>query len=196
MMIMIDAKGFGLSVLIGWLVIFATLMSGCMESEKHIEKPKLTLTNTFSGYNLSFKYPSDMNITELGLLKEKPTNESGLILGEINKEDLYHYLGISWIKTVHFDVGGAIAGSLASMEDQGVEVSKKEKGELTHMGHEITYQIYECYAKAAKGPDHLYGVIGVWYCNQTERGFVINLMYDGQDVLPLFKEYLDHFVCH
>jgi len=160
------------------------------------KKPKLTLTNTYSSYNISFKYPSDMEITELGLLEEKPTNESGVIQGEIEKDDLYHYFGVSWIKTINFNVEGAIAGAIASAESEGVEVTKKERGELEHMGHTVTYQIYEVYAEASKGPSHLYGIIGVWYCNQTGRGFSINLMYNEQNVLSLFKEYLNHFVCH
>jgi len=195
-MIKMGIKENGLPALIVLLVIGVTLVVGCMESEKHTEKPKLTLTNTYSNYNISFKYPSDMEITEFGLLEEEPTNESGLIQGEIEKEDLYHYFGVSWIKTMYFNVEGAIAGAIASAESEGAEVTKKERGELEHMGHTVTYQIYEVYANAVKGPSHLYGIIGVWYCDQTGRGFSINLMYSEQDVLPLFEEYLDNFVCH
>ncbi|MCK4859515.1 MAG: hypothetical protein KAS87_03035 [Candidatus Omnitrophica bacterium] len=197
-MMKVSRKKFGILILLGVLSTGIVLMSGCSKGpeELSMQEHGLALINTYSKYGLSFKYPSGMKISEIGMLEKTLTENSGQIVGKISKKNVFHILIIAWQKTEVSNIDDAMAGALGSMERQGVKVNIKEKGELIHKGYKVTYQIYEAYGKAKEGPDHIYGIFGIWYCDQTKKRYVVNIMYDKKDVLPLFQKYLDSFACH
>ena len=189
----INIKNLGIILGLSGILLLSVIL---WANKQFSTTPELELTETYSNYGFSFKYPSGMKITEEGVLEKIPSENSGAISGKISPKGLYHVIAIVWVRRETFNADESISRFFDSMEKKGVRfVNKGSRGEMVHRGHKTTYQTYEAYANV-KGPNHLYGVVSVWYCNQTKKMYSLQVIHDKRSVLPLFQEYLDLFVCH
>jgi len=153
---------------------------------------------TYSKHGFSFEYHKDMPVTEIGLMENEVNDNSGMIsVGEDNGE--VNLFMVSYIKTIQFSLEGGIEGAITGMtSDEGIEkVETSEIIETTKSGHRMLYQYYT--ATAITG-ERAYGIVSVFYCNKSQKAFVLmtinNTISAEPDVLENFMRYLNSFVCH
>lgn len=152
---------------------------------------------TYSKYGFSFEYPTDMTMSEQGLLENTATDSSGIVVGELNNDEL-EIIFASWLNTVTApDLEVSLEGAFAGMaQSEGtIDRSNLERGELveaTKAGHAMIYQYYT----VTIGEEALHGIYGVWYCETNQRFYQLNLMCTEEDTLPIYQRYLDSLVCH
>jgi len=185
------------------LLMMASLMLplGCAKKAEP-EAPTPTEFKTYSKYGFSFEYPKGYSIAEWGLLQSEATDNSGIVQALKGDYELYQ---VTWLGMV--EDTWEVAGDLqTSLEDSfgGIEqtevVASLDKGELvetTKAGHQMLYQYYTVtYTEGGKG----YGIVGVFYCNKSEKFFQLATIHSAisatQDILEDFQRYLDSFVCH
>ena len=101
-----------------------------------------------------------------------------------------------WEDTTDLQIG--LEDSLAGMEGEGIETV--QRGELvlaTKAGHQIIYQDYV--ATDTEG-GRFYGVIAVFYCDESQNLFQLmtgNYASSAkQDILGQFEHFLNFFICH
>ena len=49
---------------------------------------------------------------------------------------------------------------------------------------------------ATKLRKKVYGIIGIWYCQQLGRIYMLSLMSFTPNTITIFSEYANSFVCH
>ncbi len=163
---------------------------------------EIKLTDTYSKYGVSFKYPSGMKLSEEGFPMGIPTEHKGLISGEIYPGEDCHLLRISWLelaseegKGKEFLETGLGAGYelIKGLVNGSTNFIKKDKIEIIINGHKLLYQFYEGQVKDLS----VYGILGSWYCDKSKRAFTLNVGYNKrEEVLPLFERYTASFTCH
>jgi len=123
---------------------------------------------------------------------------SGIVLGEKENKELelvtVGWQGIPEPVDIESSLIGSVAGGLAALEaGEGVEeVVRGEQLEATKSGHQLLYQSFT----VRGGGEVMRGVVGAWYCDESNRLFNLITLYSGEDALALFQTYLDSFVCH
>lgn len=164
----------------------------------------ITLTETipagyevYSKYGFSFQYPRDMTIMELGALQTTANDQSGIVVGELTN-DRYEAVYVAWVTAAvaagEYDLESAIERFFEVME-QTVEWTDLERGELIETTKADHRMMYQHFSVTMIGKP-TYGIIGVWYCDTSERVFQLNLYYSEEDTLPTYQKYLDSFICH
>ena len=156
---------------------------------------------TYSGFGFSFDYPRGYSITEMGLLESEATDSSGSISAAKGDNRLYQVAWMSMIENV-WEIGGGLQFQIDNfffgMEMTGeVRVDKGELVESVKAGHEMVYQFY---SMTYNEIDKAYGIIGVFYCDRSEKCFILVTGHTDisakQDVLEDYQRFLDSFVCH
>lgn len=148
----------------------------------------------YSKFGFSFEYPEGMTILELGLLESAPTDDSGMALGTLENDE-YEIITVAWTKMATAPpLESSLQAGLAAMETSpgATDLEIGELVETTKAGHRMLYQYFNVTILAKE----LYGIYGLWYCDMSERFYQLYLMYSEEDVLPIYQEYLDSFVCH
>lgn len=149
--------------------------------------------NTYSRYGVTFEYPKGMAITEQGMLESIATDSSGMIIGELSRDE-DEVIAVGWISMVTppDDLTTSLADALEGMEDEDSAVDPGQLVNSTKAGHIMMYQ----YFTAAIEGDNVNGIWAVWYCDTNHRFYELGLMYTEQNVLPKFQQYLNSFICH
>lgn len=177
------------------LVSIALMVVSSCGKKREIETP--TEFKTFSKYGFSFKYPKAFSVTEIGLFENEANNRSGMVRIEVENEEIECFQ-VSWIKTVQYSLEEGLEGGLRGMKVEGIaSIERGERVEATKAGHRTLYQYYT--ATSTEG-DKIYGIVGVLYCDKSQKAFglitINNTISTKQDVLEDFQNYLDSFVCH
>ncbi len=154
----------------------------------------ITLDKTYSNFGLSFKYPNGMTLLETGLHEVRANDASGVILGELDEDQL---LMLSWMKTLYYDLELSLEGGFMAMEkeikkEEEITSVRGEKGETTVNGHKVLYQ----FLHFSGAGETIYGIFGTWYCDVSEKQYMLGIMFNEPDIFPLFEDYLDSFICH
>jgi len=179
------------------LTISLMLPLGCTK-ETEVSTP--TEFKTFSKYGFSFEYLKRFTVAEMGMLENEATDSSGLVQVGVENE-LFQTVWIGMIEStwsVTEDLQGSLDDSFAGMVGEGVaSVDRGELVETTKAGHQILYQYY---ILTPDEGDKAYGIVGIFYCDKSQRLFQLMTMNTTisakQDVLEDFQNYLDSFVCH
>ena len=164
--------------------------------EKEIEL-KLNLTESFSNYGFSFKYPENMEISEKGYIEPLPNEDSGSLDCKLVTNEFYHLCSIRWIKAKEIDPDNLLDENLKVMK-KVADIVEGEKGKTKISNYNVTYQKFELYLKTEEGLKHLYGIEGAFYCQEGGRWFILTTAIDKEQVsiLDLMEDYLNHFKCH
>ena len=152
----------------------------------------ITLDKTYSDFGFSFKYPKGMWLSESGLFEARANDVSGVITGEFEDQ----LLTVGWMKMESgiFDLESSLAGGLSGMKEaEGItNFVEGEKGETIANGHKVVYQFFSFSAEG----EPFYGIFSVWYCDVSEKIYLLSTMSIEKDNFPLFVDYLGSFVCH
>ena len=166
--------------------------------------PTPTEFKTYSKYGLSFEYPKRFSVTEMGVLENEASDNSGIVQVGIENDEVQIFQTM-WIQIVQ--ATWEIAGDLEMMLDGGFEALETAEGtvgvvrgelvDTTKAGHQMLYQYYTC---TITGGERLYGIQALFYCDESQKVFQLltinNTISATQDVLQDFENYLDSFVCH
>lgn len=164
---------------------------------------EIKLTDIYSKYGLSFKYPSGMKLSEEGFPTGIATEHTGIVSGALYpNEKSFHTVKISWMELMseegkgeEFLEPGLEAGYelISGLVSGSKNFIKKDKTEIIINGHKLLYQFYECQVKDLS----VYGILGSWYCDKSKRAFTFNAGYNKkEEVLSLFGSYIKSFICH
>ena len=164
------------------------------------EAAPATGSRTYSKYGFSFEYPKHFLVSEIGVFGSEANDNSGLVQVGIENEEGQCFQ-VVWVKTVQllFSLEGSLSGGFSSLEsnEDVVSVERGELVETTKSGHQMLYQYY---VTTSTGGDKLYGIAAAFYCDKSQKGFVLFTMNDTisgeQEALEDFQNYLDSFVCH
>ena len=195
--------------ILGILILVSTALVSLIGCAQDTGALPPTEFGTYSKYGFSFEYPKTFSVTEMGLLQSQANNTSGMVQVGLQNEK-FEYFAVGWIKMTPdvIEIGpGGLEGNLkASLEDsfagmEGTEgfalVERGELVETTKAGHQMFYQYYT--VTTTEG-DKVYGIGGVFYCDQSQNLFQLltmnNTISAKQDILEDFQNYLDSFVCH
>ena len=101
-----------------------------------------------------------------------------------------------WEGTTDLQIG--LDDSFAGMEGEGIDIIQRSELLLvTKEGHQILYKDYV--ATDIEG-DKFYGVIAVFYCDESQKVFqLITASYTSgskQGALAEFDRFLNSFICH
>lgn len=170
------------------LLIFGTLtfMFPSVQAEA------IQLTEIYSRYGFSFKYPKGMVLSELGVLEATATDSSGAVVGELEDQ----VMAVSWVKTLQYDLESAVEDGLTGTEGtEGVSnFVRGDRGESAVKGHIFIYRFFT----ATIGGEKTKGIVSAWYCDDSTRLYSTSVisLEAGPEVFPLFEAYLDSFYCH
>lgn len=154
--------------------------------------------NEYSKFGFGFQYPSDASISEQGLLETFASEASGIVV--VERED--EVIAIAWIAMVPsmWKLWGgveayaevAVPDAIAAMEAEGVECELQGEIEvLLVAGHEVAYQLF-----TASAPGELMnGIFGVFYSEEGQKMFTVNVLTAIGDALTRAEEFLSTFHC-
>jgi hypothetical protein len=146
---------------------------------------------TFSDYGFSFKYPTDMGVSE-----QNATTDFGMLTGEIVNGQELEFIKASWLtQETTPDLEILLNMSFRGMESQGFIIQQgQKKNYTTAKGYEMLYQSFTG-TDAEKIP--LKGISGVWYCSTSKRSFefILILVQSQQDTNSKFLQYINTFTC-
>ena len=145
----------------------------------------------------------------LELLDEEANENSGLVQAT-PEEGNYPLFAVSWIRTWQWGLEGSLEAGFVGIENWAgiVNITKGNVVETTKTGHRMLYQeghsmLYQYYTATTETQGEIvYGVVGAFYCPDTQRTFSLVTMQksttgsSAQEALAYFEGYVDAFVCH
>ena len=132
-----------------------------------------------------------MTITEEGVIDATANDNSGMVIGE--SFGPYKAFAVSWAKSSTPLTRGDLENALEEVFNTPGFERKGSLVETTKSGHEMIYQRYTYTEDWTK----TYGIVGALYCNIDEKLYVLaNEQTTEQDILQIYEQYLDSFVCH
>ncbi len=187
-------------------------MAGCGGTAQTAEVTdtfSTTETRIFSEYDFSLKYPKSLSVWQEGLLSDEANENSGIVQ-VAPEEGEFPLFAVSWVKTWQWGLEGGLEAGFEGIQTwKGIEnVEKGELVETTKVGRPILYEVghpmlYQYYTSTTENEgESVYGIVGAFYCNKTQRIFAIVTMNNNatidskQEALDNFENYLDSFVCH
>jgi len=164
---------------------------------------------SFSKYGFSFQYPKAFRVWEDGLMDDEPDSSSGLLQAAPEDAD-FPIVAVSWIRTWRYGLDGGLEAGFDGVANwAGIKtVTKGRVVETTKTGHRMLYQsghtmLYQYYTATTEIQGQVAcGIVGVFYCPDTQRSFTIVTMDDctaggsTESALAEFEAYLDRLVCH
>jgi len=199
----------GILVLVSIVLVSMAGCGGQAQTDSSVDAASADEMRTFSKYNFSFQCPKDFLIWQDGLLDEEANENSGLVQAT-PEEDNYPLFAVSWIRTWQWGLEGSLEAGFAGIENwEGivnitkgnvVETTKTGQRMLYQVGHRMLYQYYT--ATTETQGEIVYGVVGAFYCPDTQRTFSLVTMQrsttgsSAQEALAYFEGYVDAFVCH
>jgi hypothetical protein len=160
---------------------------------------------TYSNFGFSFEYPADFTVSELALLEDVATDQSGIVIAEELSTDYYEGYMVNWMEITKSDIEAAgkeklllaaIDGGFASMTSSGADVARGELIEETKSGHDMYYQQFAAWVYGGEA----HGTCGTWYCEQSERIYnlfhVSTILTTDEAALDIFRPFLASFKCH
>jgi hypothetical protein len=207
----VDRRPVSLGVLL-LLGIILALLIGCgggTPADPAVEVASAMEIRTFSDFGFSFQSPKDYLVWQDGLLDEDADEYSGLIQVAPEQESL-PLLAVSWLRTWQYGLeGGLEAGFEGVTNWEGVaSVTKGELVQAAKTGHRMLYQeghrmLYQYFTATTDiQGEILCGVVGVFYCPDTQRAFSLVTLQNAtgdvssQQTLDQFEHYMDSLVCH
>jgi len=198
-----------LLIILGILLVPATGCGSRATTDAAAGTASATELTSFSKYDISFQYPKAFDIWEDGLMDDQPNADSGLVQAAPQDAD-FPLLAVSWIRTWEYGLeGGLEAGFDGVANWAGIQtVTKGQVVETTKTGHRMLYQsghrmLYQYYTATTETQGQVAcGIVGVFYCPDTQRSITIVTMDDctaggsSERALQDFEAYLDDFVCH
>ena len=146
---------------------------------------------TYSKYGFLIEYPEDMTITEEGVIGATANDNSGMVMGK--SFGPYNAFAVSWAKSSIPLTRGDLENALEEIFNTPGFERTGSIVETTKSGHEMIYQRYTYTEDGQK----TYGIFGVWYCNVDKKLYCLGIeQTTEQDVLQIFEQYLDSFICH
>jgi hypothetical protein len=187
-------------------------MAGCggqAQTDSSTDTASADEVRSFSKYNFSFQCPKDFLIWQDGLLDEEANENSGLVQAT-PEEGNYQLFAVSWIRTWQWGLEGSLEAGFVGIENWAgiVNITKGNVVETTKTGHRMLYQeghrmLYQYYTATTETQGEIvYGVVGAFYCPDTQRTFSLVTMQksttgsSAQEALAYFEGYVDAFVCH
>jgi hypothetical protein len=212
-----------------WLILIILLIAGASiwNSRALIFKPPKGYAR-FSDYGLSFLYPDDLNLWRVpinndgsvindgsGTISEQSGNvgwNSGNIdFDRGDREGYYQEATVMWVtKDAEpeeiLDLFYTMVEVTARLRSRNVDMVKGSMASLTHRGHQATYQHlnYTSLESGETEPTTVYGMVGGFYCDKTERSIAIyyldifgfDTVYNEDEIHSSFRFYLDSIKCH
>ncbi|MFB0518088.1 MAG: hypothetical protein ACETWC_02265 [Acidobacteriota bacterium] len=183
----------------GILILVSIVLVSLIDCSKEIETPTPSESRTFSKYGFSFTYSKDFRIWETGMLEEKANDNSGLVQALVENEEVKIFQ-VGWIKSLPYDLEEDYLEYFLKLIEKDEETVSFERGQLeetTKAGHKMLYQYY---ATVDTEGNRAYGIVGILYCDRSQKNFTLmtmnNTISARQDVLEDFQHYLDSFACH
>jgi len=214
-----------------WLLLLILIFAGATiwNSRALIFKPPEGYAR-FSDYGLTFLYPDDLNLWRVpinddgsviidgsGTISEQSGNvgwNSGNIdFDRGDREGYYQETTVIWVTkdaepepTEILDLYYTMVEVTARVRGRTVEMVKGSTASLMHKGHQATYQ-YLNYTSLDPGetePWPIYGIVGGFYCDRTERAIAIYYLdifdfdpvYNADEILNSLRFYLGSIKCH
>ncbi|MFC1933644.1 hypothetical protein ACFLXX_00640 [Chloroflexota bacterium] len=156
---------------------------------------------TYSKYGFRFDYPIGSSPIESGMLANDANENSGMV--QVYLPSGEGILQVAWLGIVPsmYDIIGSSSQILEDSFDalvmEGIDTTNK--GRLvtaTKSGHELIYQYYNTKILGMNTS----GVLGIFYCDVSERVYQLLTMYYStdteQEAIQRFQLYLDSFVGH
>jgi len=154
---------------------------------------------TYARYGFSLEIPGIMTAFEQGKSWQGEASEtSGLVQFRYGASP-YENISVQW-DTVESspNLQAALDEFSADLRGLGVEINETGQTVSTTKGdHEFVYLSFEITEREYTYP----GVIGAWYCEETDRIFILYAAYilelqERVDPLTEFQRYVDSFTCH
>ncbi len=186
------------------LLTTSFILGACARPTGAPEPVPTSNVNTYSKWGFSFKYPKEYSLIAMGLLESQATDASGIVQVSLQNDELWLFQ-IAWMGMVPsmFEISGGLPflleGSIRALEasEDLARVDYGEPIETTKAGHQMLYQHYTATSNDGK---RIWGIIGVYYCDETAKFFQFSSSNDTTDdehhIFEDFQSYLDSFVCH
>jgi len=190
-------------------LVFVSGFIGCGGEEAPAPMPTPTTTptpttfTTFSKYGFSFQYPAGLSVAEAEFAGGIGYTSGSVIVGGENRffviwesmdRDTFYFAPDLYL-TLEVD------GYLSAWEGhpEVLRVERSEWGDTSHAGQPMPFQSYSIEYKSGE-PERCAGVAGAFYCEQTERIFVLVTLdcnYDSAaEVAARFYDYETSLVCY
>ena len=184
------------------LITYETRVSELQTEKSNLEEQVLALEakieelqvsgvpNSYSIFNITFKYPDGWFIYPFGLEAEAVTEEYGiLVVGSADRRDSFYVFWGSVEEGYDFDLDDGFEFISFYIEDI-------ERGTVVNSTKDGHYLIYQDYTLTEYGGVNTYGAIAVWRCDDSGREFLIIYRTLGEYKLSTFLNFLDSFECH
>lgn len=183
----------------GIIILVSIVFLSLIDCSRETETPAPTEFRKFAKYGFSFEYHKDFHICEMGMLEEEANNNSGLVQALLENEEVKIFQ-VGWIKSLPQNLEEDFLEYFLKLIEKDEETVSFERGQLketTKAGHKMLYQYY---ATTDTEGDKMYGMVGILYCDKSQKIFTLmtmnNTISARQDVLEDFQHYLDSFTCH
>ena len=185
---------------ISMLVILLALLISCATETEYL---------TYSEYGFSFKYPKAFSVSVAPLFEnQRRADDNSGVVRVRPTMSIFPVFAVSWIKVMQstWETNGSLEASLEDgfelVERHLAGVARVERGEFAETsgaGHQMLYQYYTVTSIDSEAWK-AYGIVGVFYCDNSEKVFTLQTMNAAvsakQDVLEDFMNYLGSFVCY
>ena len=160
----------------------------------------------YSGFGFSIDYSSMMQVQEMGLTGGVATDSIGMMQGRMEGQSLEQF-GVMWFKSdqlpSHFDPSprDALKYVFDSIASTGTVITNfGEETSTTVNDHYVIYQTFDIEDEVT-----IPGVIGVWYCKESDMFMVLYLVHlpdleqpdlHSPELVNMWLDYLDTVSCH
>jgi cell division protein FtsB len=141
---------------------------------------------TFYDYELSFEHPPKIEFTKIVHNKSY-----GLLLGF--ESDGETYVSVGWSKNeTKPELQQHLEIALEQLGEQGLNIQTQFMVESSVNGHSSPQVYFTVNEKDVA----IHGLIGVWYCEETEREFYLIVYKSNAEVFKDYYRIVDSFLCH
>lgn len=163
----------------------------------HTPIPAIPAYYNYEGYDFSFEYPSDMDISEEGYLSEKADENSGGV--EVTNDKGTKTIYITWLTTTEPELLYPLKDTLKETMDESMKLEGVSNVKVEEIKTRKINKHQGVYAPLSYGYYGLpsYDIYCMWYCDQSQRLYYIGIdTYSSEETKELFNEVVDSFVCH
>ena len=160
----------------------------------------------YSGHGFSIDYSSMMQVQEMGLTGGVATESIGMIQGRMDGRSLEQF-GVMWFKPdqlpSYYDSSprDALKYVFDTIASSGTVITNiGEERSTTVNDHDVIYQNFDIEDEVT-----IPGVIGVWYCKESDMFMVLYLVHlpdleqpdlHSPELVNMWLDYLDTVSCH
>jgi hypothetical protein len=189
----VEERGIGTAVVIAVVaVVVVGIIAAVLILNRGKENPVKPGYAKYSKFGFSFEYPENMYITE----RTGSTESWGqVVVSRLLEDNKFEQVSVGWMITEKPSLEvlkAVLENSYSAMEAGGAtDIVRGTMVETTKAGHQMIYQDY-----SETHIIRLNGVGGIWYCDDKNRLYALDVTSTESDILSIYQRYLDSFVCH